>query len=276
MVPPLGSTKDNVHITDSGPIKKEKQSWKLQQARKTMSLRNAVKRKTHKERSQPLDRIKLGLLEKHKDYVKRAKDYHKKQNTLFKLRTKAFNRNPDEFYFGMKKQKTKDGVHVYTNNHESSLSIDEARLLKTQDKAYLQMRQKMDVQKVEKLRESLHFIDANKGNNHTIFVDSEKMVEDFDAARYFNTAPELLQNVSNRLQLDQLKTAKIAPAFVSAMASSSYQELYDRRKRASQLGKLQSKLQVEKNMHSKGRKKKVQEAVNGLPPVYKWDTKRLK
>ena len=69
------------------------------------SLRNAVKRRTHKERSQPAERRKFGLLEKKKDYVLRARDFHKKEEALKVLRKKAANRNPDEFYFAMQKQR---------------------------------------------------------------------------------------------------------------------------------------------------------------------------
>ena len=59
------------------------------------SLRNAVKRVTHKERSQPQARAHLGLLEKKSDYKLRSKDYHRKQDRLKSMRSKAANRNPD-------------------------------------------------------------------------------------------------------------------------------------------------------------------------------------
>jgi U3 small nucleolar RNA-associated protein 11 len=63
-------------------------------------------RRNHKERSQLSSRKKLGNLEKHKDYVLRARDYHAKQDKIQRLREKAAQRNKDEFYFGMNNEKT--------------------------------------------------------------------------------------------------------------------------------------------------------------------------
>ena len=54
-----------------------------------------------KERSQPARRQKLGLLEKHKDYVVRARNFHAKEDRIKALQAKAEMRNPDEFYFKM-------------------------------------------------------------------------------------------------------------------------------------------------------------------------------
>lgn len=73
----------------------------------TSSLRNSLHRRNHKERSQLAHRAKLGLLEKHADYVKRARDYHSKQDRLTRLKQKATERNKDEFYFSMSKEKTR-------------------------------------------------------------------------------------------------------------------------------------------------------------------------
>jgi U3 small nucleolar RNA-associated protein 11 len=72
----------------------------------TSSLRNSLHRRNHKERSQLSNRSRFGFLEKHKDYVLRARDYHSKQDRLTRLRQKASERNKDEFYFGMNKERT--------------------------------------------------------------------------------------------------------------------------------------------------------------------------
>ena len=69
------------------------------------SLKNVVKTRTYRERSQPKSRARLGMLEKHKDYVQRARDFHSKEDALRKMREKAALKNPDEFYFKMTRTK---------------------------------------------------------------------------------------------------------------------------------------------------------------------------
>ena len=76
------------------------------------SLRNSLHRRNHKERSQLSHRQRFGILEKHKDYVLRARDYHSKQDRIKRLRQKASEKNKDEFYFAMNRQRTE--VYVFS------------------------------------------------------------------------------------------------------------------------------------------------------------------
>ena len=140
----------------------------------TMSaLRNAVKRKTHKERSQPVERRKFGLLEKKKDYVLRARDFHKKEDAIKVLKTKAAYRNPDEFYFGMEKQRTRDGVHVGRADESNKYTAEELRLMKTQDVKYVGLKASVESKKAEKLRANLHLIGTDGDDD-----DDDKYDED--------------------------------------------------------------------------------------------------
>jgi U3 small nucleolar RNA-associated protein 11 len=195
------------------------------------SLRNAVKRVTHKERSQPTKRAHLGALEKHQDYVKRARDYHKKEDVVNAAKQRAALRNPDEFYFGMHKSvvDAETGKHRKTQQavrEEFERTVGDAdaiRVLKDQDLQYIRLQRQRDAKKVEKLKASLHSIDlrpsvaaagstfgegegssfANK-RQHTLFVDSNEELETFDVARHFDTLPELVDRSHNRLKVDQL------------------------------------------------------------------------
>ena len=101
-----------------------------------MALRNYVQRRNHKERSQPQHRKHLGLLEKHKDYVQRARAHHINRDKLQRLRQKAADRNQDEFYTGMIGKKTQHGVHMSSRGNEA-MDNDIVSLLKTQDAGYL-------------------------------------------------------------------------------------------------------------------------------------------
>lgn len=107
------------------------------------SLRNAVQRRNHRERDQPEERKKWGLLEKRKDYKLRAADHKSKQKKIKALSQKASERNEDEFYFGMVNAQTKGGIKIAKRGAENgggtmgSLDVDTVKLMKTQDLGYL-------------------------------------------------------------------------------------------------------------------------------------------
>ncbi|GAA6016091.1 hypothetical protein JCM10207_004440 [Rhodosporidiobolus poonsookiae] len=117
-------------------------------------LKLDLQKRQHRERSQPAHRQKLGLLEKHKDYVKRARDFHSKEDRIQKLREKAAGRNKDEFYFGMIKARTKKGVHIQSRGNEP-LPQDLVTVLKSQDAGYIRSQVAMEQGRVERLQVQL-------------------------------------------------------------------------------------------------------------------------
>lgn len=117
------------------------------------AFKNAVRRRTHKERAQPYSRSKLGLLEKHKDYKLRAKDYHRKQDHLDHLKSLAAFKNPDEFYHKMIKTTTKNGVHTTErNNTKTTATVAKWKL---QDATYLQNRLAHATSQIDKMEARL-------------------------------------------------------------------------------------------------------------------------
>jgi len=273
------------------------------------SLRNAVQRRNHKERGQLTSRERLGLLEKKKDYVLRAKDFHFKEKRLKALREKAAQRNPDEFYFKMINSQTKGGAHVTERN--KLLPGEMVKVLKSQDKNYIKTQREISKKKMNRLQESLHFIDDNdlnddddvlmgfsdneeddeedsqsrkpKTSNHVVFVDNEEEVKKFSPAKHLNTLPELVNRKFNRPTIDTLKKSVIAYSPDSAADDKEiqkarqmkYKELASRIKREQELAKAERELEIQRAMGAKGKKKKVGTDENGLP-VYKWKADRKK
>ncbi|KAH7101704.1 small-subunit processome [Auriculariales sp. MPI-PUGE-AT-0066] len=115
------------------------------------SLRNSLHRRNHKERGQLAHRKRLGHLEKHKDYVLRARDYHSKQDRLKRLRVKAADKNEDEFYFGMVNQRTKGGVHIQDRGTQA-MPVDMVKILKSQDGNYIRTMRRAGAKKIDKLK----------------------------------------------------------------------------------------------------------------------------
>jgi len=214
------------------------------------SLRKLKSQKTHKERSQPSARRRFGLLEKHKDYVLRAKDFKNKKQRIKKLKEKAAFKNPDEFYYKMLSDK-REGGPTHSN--------EELRLLKTQDVSYLMMKKVSEMRKVEKLQASLHNTGAFPVNKHKLFVDDEDELSTV-AVSHVNDSEALRTKDVAEMKLRKVDKAR----------QRSYEELGARKEREKQLALMASKLELQKHLLTKERKTKVQEADEGNPAVYKW------
>ncbi|CAO3649024.1 unnamed protein product [Cunninghamella blakesleeana] len=261
------------------------------------SLRNAVQRRNHKERGQLAGRERLGLLEKKKDYLLRARDYHGKQKRLKALREKALFRNPDEFYFKMISTQTKNGVHIQKRNEE--LPQEMVQLMKSQDKNYIKMQRDISKKKMEKLQNSLHFVDEGeyiqdddfdeprpvKRNKHIVFVDNDEQSKKFNLVKHLDTAPELVNRKFNRPRLETLQKALKDDSVINNNLTKQdikqmkreremkYKELQSRKKREIGLSKAERELDIQKALRSKGDKKKVGVDKLGLA-VYKWKPER--
>ncbi|KAK7363214.1 hypothetical protein VNO77_05347 [Canavalia gladiata] len=144
------------------------------------SLRNAIPRRAHKERPQPSSRKKFGLLEKHKDYVQRARAFHKKEDTLRKLREKAANRNEDEFYFKMVRTRSVDGIHR-PESEANKYSQEELMLMKTQDIGYVLQKVQSERKKVERLTATLHSVDNQPPNKHVFFAEDREEAKELQS-----------------------------------------------------------------------------------------------
>jgi len=237
--------------------------------------------KNHKERSQLKSRNKLGLLEKHKDYVLRAKDYHSKQDRLKWLREKALNKNPDEFYFKMVHTRTKDGVHVGQKRKEHSAA--QLKIMKSQDLNYVNLKHGTEVKKIEKLQSSLQLAGTGMSqpvNQHIVFVESRSQASKFDAAEYFDTAPELVSRTFNRPTMKVLQEGKMATTSALDMESleeernKKYEELKQRIDREEEMQNVAQRMQMQKYLMGKGPRMKVQDKKDNKPAIYKWKKQR--
>ncbi|KAK9196889.1 hypothetical protein WN943_005022 [Citrus x changshan-huyou] len=225
------------------------------------SLRNALPRRAHKERAQPQSRKKFGLLEKHKDYVIRAKAYHKKEESIRRLKEKAAFRNPDEFYFKMIKTKTVDGVHRL-EGEANKYTQEELMLMKTQDIGYVLQKLQSERNKIEKLTTMLHSLDNNPSSGHVYFAEDREEAKE-------------IKSQSGRK--DALPDFDDIPDHIKRKTAASYRELEGRKKRVQELEKLYMDMSLHKELQKKGRKRKLREEEIVCPTskaVYKWRSER--
>lgn len=250
------------------------------------SLTLNVQKKQHRERAQPLERRKLGMLEKKKDYKLRSQDFHAKEAQLKLLRKKAQERNPDEYYHEMSHSRREDdgsGVLVYDQKKgpaasANGLTADAVKLLKTQDSSYVQTHLSHEQNNIKRLENDLIF---GSVGNHTIFVDSEKQADEFKPEEYFDTDKKLLNRRENRLRRRQLErqggivigTDSASGIAVADSKSTTldathqkdlnkkrlakYQELEQRMEREAQLLKVKKEMDLQRELLKKGARRKV-------------------
>jgi U3 small nucleolar RNA-associated protein 11 len=275
-----------------------------------MSMRNLIKTRTYRERSQPQARQHFGLLEKKKDYVLRAKDFHRKEDAIKSMKEKAAFKNPDEFYFKMAHTKMVDGVHRKASSQQPT--HDEMRSFKKEDASYLMLKQTAEAKKIERLRANLHMLDAPLQNKHTIFADDEAAARELDTSGERSTAlaaaalPPVKRRAEKRRR-EQSQEGDDADGGASADAddgphaggsagpaakklrkkqqlkleaarAAQYSELEQRVARHGKMGAALQRISTEKALMGKGarRKLKPKSGQEGAPRQFKWKQRRTK
>ncbi|CAL9187788.1 unnamed protein product [Musa hybrid cultivar] len=225
------------------------------------SLRNAIPRRTHKERAQPRERKKFGLLEKHKDYVLRARAFHQKEDSLRRLRVKAASKNPDEFYFKMVNTRMVDGIHR-PKSEANKYTPEQLMLMKTQDIGYVLQKVQSEKKKIERLNSALHTLDHQPENKHVYYAEDREEAKEIQSRQFEKR--------------DSLASVKV-PGHIKKKIAASYRELEARQKRVQDLEKLYSDMALQKELQKSGRKRKLREDEIVQPttrPVYKWRAER--
>lgn len=238
-----------------------------------------VQKKNHKERSQTSARARFGLLEKKKDYRLRAADHHKKQAALKVLRGKAAAHNPDEYYHAITKRRTDERGALIADRGNDVLSVQQVKLLKTQDANYVRTMRLGEMLKIRKQRENLDFESQGK---HTVFVDSVEEQQLFVPEEYFNTDLSMVDRRENRLRIDQLESNKrlvseqdFDPEYKDRQdikKLKAYKLMQRRLEREEELRAVESKMEVTKELMKKGNKKKVVDKDGNVQ--FKWKNQR--
>ncbi|CAH0717490.1 unnamed protein product, partial [Brenthis ino] len=240
--------------------------------------------KTHKERHQPESRKHLGLLEKKKDYKKRADDYHEKGATLKLLRKRTLDRNPDEFYFHMINSRVKDGEH-HELKKEDEHTPEQVKLMQTQDLKYINMKRTVESRRIQRLQSQLHMTDVadSTPNTHIFFVD-EGEEKEFDLAKRLDTHPALINRKSNRPRLsdlDKIELPTVNQEIINAtkkIKEKTYKELSKRIEREKQLTVVQQKMEIKRHLQDVKilKPKRVKNGTKVSAPVYKFQYVRKK
>lgn len=177
-------------------------------------------------------------MEKHKDYVVRAAKHHQVEAQKKLIQDQIANKNDDEYHIDMahaRKNKLKGVTVVETLPmpkllpHEADdVQLADTRIMQARTKTSRQqvqfvkknaqsnlnlLRTKLNIEtkKIAKLQKELSFVGAAtsmQNAKHTVFVQDEQKMEQFNPSKFFNTDPSLAGNVHNRPRKQTLANVK--------------------------------------------------------------------
>ncbi|OII74504.1 uncharacterized protein cubi_00057 [Cryptosporidium ubiquitum] len=216
------------------------------------SLKHSIHRRVHLERATPVNRLRFGILERKKDYKIRAKRYHEKENLLKSLSEKARTRNPDEFDFGMVKSRLENGRYKKIGSELPNgglTSPEERKLAESQNLTYVNFRKSIDDKKIERMEKELTLFGQNMQRSHLFFDDEHEQPEaNLQKNKSDTKKVKGLASISNSENLSNEIVKNI---------TKSYKILNDTIARSKNLDKVSKHLELQKNLKSKGKKKKV-------------------
>ena len=142
-------------------------------------MKNVIPKRKYRERSQPAWRKGKGFLEKHQDYVKRAKRHHMVEDQMNTLRIKAALKNADEFNHKMIRSQMVDGEHVRMDNSDQTLNEEAFRKqLKTRNMNLVKLQRYRLAKRIERERDSLVRVgDQAVQGEQILLLDDERQLQ---------------------------------------------------------------------------------------------------
>mmetsp|Transcript_22639 Transcript_22639/g.20116 ORF Transcript_22639/g.20116 Transcript_22639/m.20116 type:complete len:236 (+) Transcript_22639:29-736(+) len=228
--------------------------------------KNLIPKRKYRERRQLHARRHLGMLEKKKDYIKRAKDYHGKEKQMEKLREQVINKNPDEFYHKMINAKMIKGEHTIKGTTGED---DYKKNMKLLD--YTRM---VEANRAEKLQSQLHLIDVEKPNNHTFFVSNKKEIKR-KVKDIKKKEEELLERKEEKLaeRADNIEDLEEYFSNINQQKKKSYHNAAKSMKRHNVLSQMRNALEMDQKLKGKGKRRKVIDKTTGKEH-FEWFTER--
>lgn len=175
----------------------------------------------------------------------------------------------------------------HEKDKEEELTMDQMKLMETQDKKYITMKRTIETNKIRRLQSRLHMTDVadRTRNQHIFFVDDPAELKNFDLAKRLNTHPALVGRKSNRIRLADLDKMNLSIdketiAKLNAERDKSYKELDKRIDRERELAKVQRQMELKnttKSQRSGLKSKELRKVLkSNSNPIFKFKYERKK